>query len=153
MKYIDKIISEIHEITINREMIEVIKRIEKFSKQEELKTFGLNDGKIEFLRSPSTFSPHRGYGRFMISLKGHKNKTSVICKILPYDGSFGYIIISGLVLMTLWTIVGLLINAPNGLFIIIIGWILGVLGTAIYYFLNKLSLRSFYKYFVRKISE
>ena len=113
--------------------IENYKRTDFLSTQIDFKEFKINDGEIEILSIPGTFTAFRPWGKISIKLNEQVSGTTTLtCDILPMNGNFPLSVYLTIGALTLWTIGFLFTTFSLTIVFAILGfW--GLIGLCIYF--------------------
>jgi hypothetical protein len=107
----------------------------------------IKDDQIEISRKPKFTSPFRPYGKIIISIsKLSDDKSRLIGKILPYNGTGLNTIMILLTFLILFSITSLFISHnSNTILIIVLAWLMVGIGIFFEYFNSKSRLTKYLK--------
>jgi hypothetical protein len=109
----------------------------------------VSENEILIRRSPKTLSPFRPMGSIIFS-RCADNSTS--CELKPYN-DFKIVALIGFSLMTLWTLVGLLVDSGFWSMIsVCLGWLICVASIALLYFVTRARLHQYQQFIEDKLA-
>lgn len=157
---IDRYVNESFEILTSKRRDEILDSANKltsdYDRYNKSKFVVITNNQINIQSRPSTLAPFRGVGKIKLTISQNLDKTIIKCDIYPFSNSFSYIIILGLILMTIWTLVGLLISTKmnsNSWIILGVGWVGAFALTYNSLIANKKRLRNYSKGIIEKLTK